>query len=97
MNYLVLSARRYDFTDQTGVHRDGVTVTYADSGETNDGDRKGLELMQISAPVTLWHQLDAVPGFYRLDFRQRPGPKGRPTLQLVGVECVAPVHVDQAE
>lgn len=97
MDYLILSARMYDFTDQAGVHRDGVTVTYADVSEKPEGDRKGFSLLQISAPVGIWHQLAAVPGYYRMDFRQRPGPKGRPTLQLTDAQLVAPVAFPEAE
>jgi hypothetical protein len=46
--------------------------------------------------VAVWHQLQAVPGFYQVDFRQRPGKGGRPALQAVGLAYLAAVALDYA-
>ena len=86
MEYLVLSARRYDFKDDGGKTVEGVTVNYCDLDEEPDGDRLGLTQLSISGPRETWAQLQAVPGFYRMDFKQRPGRGGKPTLQLVGLQ-----------
>ncbi|HEX2922678.1 MAG TPA: hypothetical protein VHS28_01470 [Chloroflexota bacterium] len=95
MTYLVLSARAYDFKDESsGRQVQGITLTYADPEPENAGDRRGLNVMTMPASVDIGPQLTQLPGFYDLDFRQRPGPKGRPTLQLVGVQFKAPLSLD---
>jgi hypothetical protein len=40
--------------------------------------------------------LQAVPGWYQIDFRQRPGKGGCFALQAIGVEFLAPVVLDYA-
>ena len=87
---IVLSARRYDFKDaESGRRVEGVTLSYLTGDPDQQTDFKGLAPMSIPAPSEVWHQLRAVPGVYAVDFRQRPGPKGRPTLQAVGAEFIA--------
>lgn len=84
--YLLLSARRYDFKDEAGKTVEGVTVSYCDPEEEPEADRLGLTQLQISGPREIWGQLAMVPGYYGMDFRQRPGRGGKPTLQLVRCE-----------
>jgi hypothetical protein len=91
---LLLSARRYDFKDDDGRRIEGVTLTYLTGDVDHEADRRGQSPLSIPAPVDVWHQLQAVPGFYQVDFRQRPGKGGRPALQAVGVEFLAPVALD---
>ena len=89
---IVLTARRYDFKDaETGRRVEGVTLTYLTGDVEVQPDYKGQAVMQIPAPSDVWHQLQAIPGVYGVDFKQRPGPKGRPTLQAVGVDFLSPV------
>lgn len=64
----------------------GVTFEYL-TGDTGDGvDQKGASVMKITAPSEVFGQLQAVPGVYDMDFKQRPGKNGRPSLQLVGIK-----------
>jgi hypothetical protein len=88
---LILAARRYDFKDEDGRRIEGVTLTYLTGDIDREADRVGQASLSIPAPVAVWHQLQAVPGFYQVDFRQRPGKGGRPALQAVGLEYIAPV------
>lgn len=87
MQCLVLGARRYDFKDDDGAPVRGVTLYYltgdADEAEEN---QVGEIPMQVSAPLAVFDQLDhQLPAYYDVDFRQRPGRGGRPTLQATGV------------
>jgi hypothetical protein len=87
---IVLTARRYDFKDaETGRRVEGVTLSYMTGDPEAQPDYRGQAVMSIPAPSEIWHQLQAIPGVYGIDFRQRPGPKGRPTLQAVGAEFIA--------
>lgn len=91
MECLILAARRYDFKDEGGRRVEGVTLTYLTGDVDDAGDRRGQAPLSIAAPSDVWHDLQAVPGFYRVDFRQRPGKNGRPALQAVGVDFVGGV------
>ena len=86
---IVLTASRYDFKDDEGKRIEGVTLTYLTGEPESQPDYRGRAVMSIPAPMDIWHQLAAIPGVYGIDFRQRPGPKGRPTLQAVGAEFIA--------
>ena len=64
----------------------GVTFEYL-TGDTGDGvEQKGASVMKITASPEVFGQLQAVPGVYDMDFKQRPGKGGRPSLQLVAVK-----------
>lgn len=83
---IVLGARRYEFKDESGQTVRGVSFEYL-TGDTGDGvEQKGATVMKISAAPEVFGQLQAVPGVYDMDFKQRPGKGGRPTLQLVAVK-----------
>ncbi len=87
---ILLSARRYDFNDDKGKSVQGVTLQYLTGDtETSDND-KGCSVFTITAPYDVWLTLKAVPGVYDLDFKQRPGKGGRPTLQCVAANFKAP-------
>ncbi len=93
MRCLVLGARRYDFKDDDGGRVEGATLHYLTLDGSQDGatgDQVGEIPMQVSAPSSLFHQLTEVPAFYDVDFRQRPGRGGRPTLQAAGVSYEGP-------
>jgi hypothetical protein len=83
---LVLSARRYSFKDDAGKAIDGVTVTYLTGDTEAAEDLRGMQPLSITAPFAIWDQLQPLPGYFGLDFKQRPGPKGKPTLQLVAAK-----------
>lgn len=91
---IILAARRYDFKDDSGRRVEGVTLNYLTGDPDREPDRRGLSPLTIGAPVEVWHQLQQLPGVYAITFRQRPGQRGRPTLQATAVEYVAPVALD---
>jgi len=90
---IILAARRYDFKDDTGKHVEGITLTYITDFVEVEGDTRGCQPLSVTAPILVWSSLTQVPGVYDLDFRQRPGPKGKPTLQLCKLNFVAPVEL----
>jgi len=83
---VIVAARRYGFSDN-GKRVEGVTVTYFDPelGPQASEDRRGVELLSVSAGLELWSQLEAVPGLYEAKFTQKPGKGGRPSLALAGL------------
>lgn len=85
MRCLVLGARRYDFKDDDGGRVEGVTLHYLTLDGSDDSDVKGEIPFSCSAPSDLYHQLERLPAYYDVDFRQRPGRGGKPTVQAVGV------------
>jgi hypothetical protein len=82
---VLVSARRYDFTDDAGKRVAGVSVEYVTGEAQEEQQARGLPVMTINAAPELWPELTALPGVYDVDFKQRPGAKGRPTLQIVSV------------
>lgn len=88
MRCLVLGARRYSFRSDDGERVEGATLHYLTlDGEpdTSTGDEKGEIPLAVSAPLAVFQDLRTAPAFYDVDFRQRPGKGGRPTLQATGV------------
>jgi hypothetical protein len=80
-----LGARRYDFKDDDGGRVEGVTLHYLTLEGSDGSDSRGEIPFSCSSPPALYHQLEELPGMYEVDFRQRPGRGGKPTLQAVGV------------
>lgn len=96
MRCLVLGARRYSFRDDDGARVEGATLHYLtlDGESATDGDQRGEIPLQVSAPLAVFSDLAELPGYYDVDFRQRPGPRGRPTLQATGVSYHREAHLD---
>jgi hypothetical protein len=93
---LILTARRYDFKDEaTGRQVAGVTLTYLTGDQETEPGRIGQVPLSISAPIGVWNDLGACPGFYDVDFRQRPGKGGKPTLQAVGVSFISAIDLGE--
>ena len=88
---VLLSARSYDFKDDQGRSVQGVTLSYLTGDVETTGDRRGVFAMSINAQPEIFAQLGPVPGIYDMDFKQRPGPKGKPVLQVVGLKFKAPL------
>lgn len=88
---VLLSARRYDFKDEAGKQVNGVTLTYITDFVEVEGDTRGCQPLSVNGAAAVWSKLAVVPGVYDLNFKQRPGPKGKPTLQLVDMAFVSPV------
>lgn len=94
---LVLAARRYDFTGKDGNHVEGVQVSYVTDEQVQETDNRGCPLFQVTAPVSIWPDLPTMPAFYDVEFRQRPGLKGKPTLQITSASYVLPVRFNEAD
>lgn len=91
---ILLNARRYDFKDETtGRLVQGVTLQYLTADVENNDNDKGCMLFTITAPSEVWGQLQSVPGVYDMEFKQRPGKGGRPTLQCVATKFKAPYDI----
>ena len=88
---VVLGARSYSFEDAQGKLVSGVSVTYITGDVENEADRKGAFPLTITGPLQLLAQFPTLPGVYDMDFKQRPGPKGKPTLQVVGATLKGPL------
>jgi hypothetical protein len=94
---LLLHARRYDFADEkTGRKVQGVKLTYLTGDIEHTDDQMGQVPLSISAPYETWRDLGAVPGFYDVEFRQRPGKGGKPELKAVGLSLVQGLDLDDA-
>ena len=93
--FLVLSARRYDFKNDSGERVAGATVHYLDldGGPTNEEGRRGYEPLTITATKEAFESFTELPGVYDLDFRQKPGKNGRPTLVLTAVKMLQPINL----
>jgi hypothetical protein len=92
MEAIIILARRYSFDSATdGRHVEGVTLTYLtpDSAEPEDSQNvRGYTPFTVTAPIDSFESLQAVPGLYHLDMKQRPDSKGKPVLKCVGVKYV---------
>lgn len=96
MECLVLGARRYDFKDDDGAPVKGVTLYYLTGDAEAEENQVGEIPMQVSAPLAVFHELDQLPAVYDVDFRQRPGRGGRPTLHAVGLSYSGPARFGSA-
>jgi hypothetical protein len=94
--FLVLNAKRYSFANDEGEKVEGTTLQYLDPEETaQEANRQGVEVMTISAPLGFYEQLPALPGFYDLTFKQRPGKNGRPTLTVTSASFIETARLVQ--
>lgn len=89
---ILLYARRYDFKDEAGKTVQGVNLQYLTGDLESSENEQGYPMITISAPFDVWGQLQAVPGVYDMEFKQRPGAKGRPTLQCVSASFREPFN-----
>lgn len=96
MRCLVLGARRYSFKDDDGQLVEGAKLHYLTLDGEDEADSRGDIPLEVSAPIALFNDLQQLPGFYDIDFRQRPGRGGRPTLQVAGVGFERGVSFDGA-
>lgn len=90
-NVLLLAIRHYDFEGSNGRRVQGVQLTYITDDVQTEGNTRGSLPMTVSAPMEVLSQVGALPAYYALDFKQRPGPKGKPTLNAVKASFVAPL------
>ena len=76
---------------------EGVTLHYLTSDQDGGQDQKGTIPLQVSAPPSVFHQLQEVPGRYEVEFRQRPGRGGKPTLTASGLAYLGGVSFGDPE
>lgn len=92
--FLVLNAKRYSFANDDGEKVEGCTLQYLEPGElVQEENRRGAEVLTITAPLDFYSQLTMIPGLYDLNFRQRPGKNGRPTLTVTGAKFLSGVEL----
>ena len=91
--YIILGVRRYGFRNDRGELVEGIKMTYLDTPEQGD-NAKGYTPLTITAPIELWRDFEVVPGFYDVDFRQRPDSRGKPVLVLDSVKFKKPVQIE---
>lgn len=93
--FLVLNAKRYSFANDDGEKVEGTTLQYLEPSEAvEEANRRGAEVMTITAPVDFYDQLPSLPGLYDLSFRQRPGKNGRPTLTVTSARLMSRVDLE---
>jgi hypothetical protein len=92
---LVLCARSYSFDDASGKHIEGANLTYLSGDVETGADRRGMEPLTVSAPVEVLAGLVQLPALCELEFRMRPGSKGRPTLSLTSLKVVQSVPFER--
>lgn len=93
--YLVLSLNQYRFPQEgTGQIMEGISIQIADEPDPN-GRIRGLGVTKITAPLDSLEQFVAVPGYYDIDFKMRPGRGGK-GAELVFQEAkyVKPLNLD---
>jgi hypothetical protein len=96
--FLVLNAKRYSFKNDDGELVEGTTLQYLDpEEEVQEANRRGAEVLTITAPVDFFDQLHTLPGSYDLNFRQRPGKNGRPTLAVTSARFSESVNLGQIQ
>lgn len=88
--YIILSAREFDFTNDRQERVQGVKLSYINPKVQQEGV-KGFEPMLASVPAVFADSLGHLPGRYRMSFEVVTGPKNKPQLQLTELECLAPV------
>lgn len=81
--YLVIAAKAYDFKNDREERVQGVNVYYLDPEMREDTETQvGLLPLKVPALSKVLNQIEKLPGYYGLDFRQRPDAKGKPVLTL---------------
>lgn len=93
--YFVLGVRPYNFENERKEYFSGVKVTYIDQPDNGPKSRGYLPLT-VTGAVELDLNFVTLPGFYDLDFTQKPDSKGRPQLVLKSAKFVAAGKVDKS-
>ena len=89
-DYVVLSARPYDFTNDKNERITGLKLSYVNPAVKQDGVI-GFEPMIASVDANFEEQLRDIPGKYQMDFEVVTGPRNKPVVQLNKIEFVSPV------
>ncbi len=93
----MLGIRRYGFKDDGGERVEGSKISYLTLDAEDEEDSRGEIPLEVSAPRSMFEKFDDLPAFYDLDFRQRPGRGGKPTLQIAALKYAGPASIGDAE
>jgi hypothetical protein len=98
---LVLGIRRYDFKDESSGERvEGAKLHYltldASEDAYPDPDRHGEIPFEVPVPQAMFDDFASSPAFFDVEFRQRAGRGGRPSLQVSGVSYMGPANFEGA-
>jgi hypothetical protein len=88
----VLSVTKYDFKPDNGNQLKGAKVTYLGEMEATE-DVKGMRTMTVNAPFEMFYQMPVVPGYYEVDFSQRPDGKGKPVLTVTKADYLGECQI----
>jgi hypothetical protein len=94
MRVLVLSARPYDFKDDSGRQVAGATVAYITGEPSGDREKSGVDVFQTSVELRAYQTLDQVPAIYEMACGMRPAPGGKGVqLRIERFAFVAPYDI----
>ena len=100
---LIFSARQFSIVDEdkpNSAPYEGVSLSYLDLTAHTPGTRdvsraRGVDVFTISGSKELWASCENLPGFYDVDFAQRPGKGGRPQLQIRALQFLTPFALSE--
>lgn len=96
MKYLVLNVRSWSVKDEnTGVQRDGGTVTYIDLSSRPERGEKGQPVLQLTIDAEQVRDFTEAPGLYDMSFSQRRGARGKATIAFDRAVLAQPVSFSQ--
>ena len=88
---ILLSANPYNFKDDTGVQRNGISIQYITSDVLDGSDGLfGHQVVKMSIPSGV--KLNGVPAMYTPLFSERHTSKGI-KLAIVGLDYIKPVKI----
>jgi hypothetical protein len=97
---ILLYVNPYKMEDEkTGAINEGLSVNYIGADNLNpcsEGERKGIAVLKQSFSLSLKDSIQAVPGYYDIEFGLRP-VGGKPTVVPIGLTYVAPVEVKEVK
>lgn len=88
--YVVLSARPFDFDNDRRERIQGVKLSYINPSVKQEGV-EGFEPMLVTVPMEFMQSITEVPGRYDMAFEMVTGPKNKPALKLSDMRFVEPV------
>lgn len=77
---LVLNVKIFDFEAEEGRRIKGCNMTYVTGVPEASQNRRGLTPMTVPISDELYEMMQSVPGVWEVQFSQRPGRGGKPTL-----------------
>jgi hypothetical protein len=87
---MVLNVRSYDFEDE-GKRIKGMSMTYITGDVEAVPTRRGVTPMTVSIAQDLYDLMQVVPGVWDIQFSQRPGRGGKPTLTATKAKFRSPL------